>query len=148
MRSLALVTLLSLLCTGCFPYAASPSAGPAPGTRVRAHLARPHDIRLTNVTANDVVRVEGEVVRMTPDTAVFSAWGLRAGSGYEFPATGETVRLERSAIARLEQRRFDVFRSAGLVAATLLTINLIDRAVGGLLGGGESSNGGNGGSSQ
>lgn len=143
MRRAALSLSALLLLSACYSYA--PVEGPAPerGARVRLHLTEPRDVRLTNVTGNEIVLVSGELVRMAGDTAVVSASSLRARSGYEFIAAGETLRIPRSEIALLQHRRLSPARSGLLAGAVALGTTLLGSVVqasggdGGLPGGGQ-----------
>jgi hypothetical protein len=119
----SLILLLSLL-TGCFSYGPVGSVPVAPGTAVRARLNAPTDIRLTNVSVNNAVQVNGEVVSEERDTLGLSVFSLRALGGLEFPAAGETVRIARARIAGLERRRVDLLRSAALVGAVAAVASL------------------------
>lgn len=138
----ALIIILVTLCSSCFSYATLQSDPVRQGKRLRVQLSTPRDIRLTNVTANDVVTVDGELVRFAPDTATLSVWMLKARSGYEFIGTGETVFLPRRDIAAVEERRFSILRSAAVAAAAGLAIVLIERAIGGSGGEGREPGGG------
>ena len=137
MRKLLVLCLLVL--TGCYTYAPARSAPFARGMAVRAQLSAPMDFRLTELTANNVVSVTGEVVRQDPDTLVLSAQWLRAQSGYQFPAAGETVTIPADRLADLERRRISVLRSAAIVAAGALVSGLFVAVLDG--GGGGSGTG-------
>ena len=115
MRKLLVLCLLVL--TGCYTYAPARGAPFARGMAVRAQLSTPMDFRLTELTANNVVSVTGEVVRQESDTVVISAQWLRAQSGYQFPAAGETITIPADHLADLERRRISPIRSAAIVAA-------------------------------
>jgi hypothetical protein len=88
MRPIALVLLCALL-SGCFTYSPARSA-PGQAARVRLTLTSPADFRLADFTANEVVVVEGEIVRADTQEVVLSALELRARSGYEFIGQGAT----------------------------------------------------------
>jgi hypothetical protein len=141
MRS-ALIIVLVALCSSCFSYTPLQNEPARQGKRLRVQLSTPRDVRLTNVTANEVVTVDGELVRFAPDTATLSVWMLKARSGYEFIGTGETVSLPRRDIAAVEERRLSILRSAAVAAAAGLAIVLIERAIGGSGGGGKEPGGG------
>lgn len=118
MRKLLVLCLVAL--TGCYTYAPARGAPAVRGMSVRAQLAAPMDFRLTELTANNVVSVTGEVVRQDPDTLVLSAQWLRAQSGYQFPASGETIVIPADRLADVERRRISAVRSAAIVAAGAL----------------------------
>lgn len=129
MRATAPVLLLTLLLSACYSYAAPRSEDLRHGARIRAHLSPPRDIRLTNITANDVVVVDGELIRSAADTTVLSAWLLHARSGFDFVGAGETVRLPSSQIAAVEERRFSYLKSAGLLGAAVLGMFVVSSVV-------------------
>jgi hypothetical protein len=114
-RKLLILVLAAL--TGCYSYAPVRGVRLAPGTAVRARLNAPSDFRLTDLSVNGAVRVNGEVVTQGSDTLVLSAFSLRALSGLDFPAAGETVRIPNERLAGLERRKVDLLRSAALAAA-------------------------------
>ncbi|MEW5930740.1 MAG: hypothetical protein AB1941_25040 [Gemmatimonadota bacterium] len=141
MRPIALVLLCALL-SGCFTYSPARSA-PGRAARVRVTLSTPTDFRLTEVTANEVVVVEGEIVRADSAEVAISALDLRARSGYEFATQGETLVIPRSSIAVLETRRISVWRSALVVGALVAVMTLTEKLIG--LGIGDDNGGGGGG---
>lgn len=118
-----------LLLSACYSYAPVQGAAPERGSRVRLHLTEPRDVRLMNVTGNEVVVVSGELIRMSADTALVSAYSLTSRSGYEFIATGETVRVPRSEIAFIQRRRISPLKSGLLAGAVALGTSLIAAAV-------------------
>ncbi|MGI9179794.1 MAG: hypothetical protein ACR2H9_04750 [Longimicrobiaceae bacterium] len=136
MRRFLVLALLML--TGCYTYAPVRDTPLVRGTSVRAELSTPSDFRLTELTANNVVSVAGEVVRQDTDTLVMSAMWLRAQTGYEFPAAGETVLIPSYRLAALEQRRLSPARSAAFGGAIALAGVLLAAAMqgGGAAGGG------------
>jgi hypothetical protein len=139
-RPVATALLCLSVLNGCFAYVPAAGDPPAPN-RVRVLLTRPMDVRLTNVTANNVAVAEGEVVSTTRDTLTISAHWLRAGTGYEFPGVGETVRIPREQVGRLETRRFSAARSAGVAILTVGLGALLFAGVGKLTGGSDGGGG-------
>jgi len=134
-------TLALLLSTGaCFHFVPTPRA-PAPGTPIRVALSRPVPLELTRVTANSVVEVRGEVVASRPDTLVVSVFALHGLGGFQYESPGETVALPADAVAGLEERRFSWTRT--LVSGAVLTAvgYLMERSLGGAIGGGEPGGG-------
>lgn len=140
MRTLLVVYLAGL--TGCYSYV--PAAGPelTLGTSVRARLSTPTDFRLTNLSVNNTVLIDGEVVRQGPDSLVISAFSLRAETGYTMPAIGETLAIPGGRIAAIERRRFDPLRSGLLVGLTAAASALLVGALDGGGGGGSTGGGG------
>ncbi len=139
-----LLIAAALLLSGCFAYIpVPPGTAPPQGTAVRAYLSRPGDYRLTDYTANNIVQIDGEIVRVNPDTLVLSAFGLQAASGFEFLGNGETVLVPRMAVGGLERKQLSVWRSAALGAVFAAVVTLGGFAL--AAAGGGSEGGGNGG---
>ncbi len=143
MALVALVTMV-IQATGCYSYVVVNSGAPLPstGAEVRAHLTEPGRFRLTNITAENVVRVDGEVVRWGPDQLVLSAFWLRSRGGLEHKGVGETVVIPRTRIATLERKQVSAVRSGGFIGVTILLAALVTAAFGGGGGPGEGPNGG------
>ena len=129
-----LILFLALL-NGCYSYAPVASAPLARGTAVRARLAEPADIRLTDVSVNNTSVVVGEIVAHDADTLTLSAFSLRAATGYSVPAAGETVKIPAGRVARIERRRLDVLRSALLVGTVAVGGTLLFASLGSGFGG-------------
>jgi hypothetical protein len=119
--------------SGCFAYAPLNGANPLPaqGSSVRAHLSEPGAFSLSDVTANNVIRVDGEVVQWDPDQLVLSAWWMRSRSGLEHKGVGETVLIPRSDIATLEHKQIAPGRTVAFVAAVVGFVLLIGSQFGG-----------------
>lgn len=141
MRATALITLAALLLSGCFSYVPVRSAPPEQGTEVRVSLHRSRDVRLVDVTANEVNQLSGQLVRADQDTVALSATSLRSESGVRHPGLGLTVRIARDEIRSVERKRFDFLKSAGLALAVGAFIALVDQAAGSF-GGGDDDDGG------
>ncbi len=142
-----LLVAAALLLSGCFSYVPVPVGGElSQGTAIRASLTRPADYRLTNYTANDIVEVEGELVRAKTDTLIMSAFTLRAASGYEFLAEGETVSIPRARIGGVERKKLSVWQTALVAGGFVALVTLGGYALG--VGGGGSDGGDGGGQTQ
>jgi hypothetical protein len=135
LRCVALVLTIAL--AGCYTYVPAAAPPTERGSRVRVNLADPAELRLANVTANDVVTVTGDVIHLAEDSLALSAWELRSASGFEHLASGETVRIERDNIAGLERRKLSALRSALVTGALVLGGALFFAVVGGGDNGGE-----------
>jgi len=122
---------------GCFAYAPVSDGRPLParGAAVRVHLTQPESFRLSTVTADRIVEVQGEVVEWNLDRLSVSAWWLRSVVGTEHRAIGETLVIPRGDLARLEHKRFSIHRSVGLTGVLLIVTILVNSAFEG--GGGE-----------
>ena len=143
MRSIvALLTILTLAgsIAGCFTYVAAPEM-PAKGTPVRAHLNRPVPVELPNVTARDIVEVQGEFVTADPDQLVLSAFSIESNSDFRYRTEGATVHLPRDAIGLLEERRVSPQRTALATVALLGAGYLIQLGLRSAFGGGEGDGG-------
>lgn len=115
-----------LVLAGCYSYA--PVSGPRSldrGDAVRIHLADQLDVQLAEVTANDVVRLDGEVIGWRNDSLAMSAFLLVSETGYEHRSPGETVLVAEDRVAGLERRRIDRLRTGaftiGLIALSSVT---------------------------
>ena len=120
---------------GCYKYIPA-AASPERGTAVRAHLQQPLQVPLTEISANNITLVDGEVAVSARDTLYLSATRLLAPGGAEFLPRGETVALPRPALARLEQRVVDTQTTAisiggGILLAILAHLTLGDAIFGG-----------------
>lgn len=115
---------------GCYAYVPLRSSAPRT-TELRVALARPFDVRLTDVTANAVVLADGELVRMDSSDVVLSASRLVSNSGYEQFARGETVTLARNNIVAIERRRISVPRTLLATAVVIVGLTVGGVALGG-----------------
>lgn len=141
MRLLALLVLAAAPLAGCYRYVPV-SDTPPQGQAVRVLLAPPVDVRLSQVTANSVARVDGEVARAGADSLWLSASRLWSGTGYDFLGNNETVSLPRSSVSRLERREVDTTKTGLVIGASIVAAILAQFALSdGFLG----SDGGNGG---
>ena len=112
--------LAVVLLGGCYRYAPIAVENEVGrGKDLRAHLAHPQDFRLTNVTANGITVVEGEMVGWRGDSLAMSAFWLVSQTGYESQADGETIMIPRAALNGLEEKRLDVLRTGALTAGAL-----------------------------
>lgn len=136
MRLIALVLLFSVPLSGCFTYVPVTNA-PSKAARVRVQLSAPLDFKLLDLTANDVIMAEGEMVRSDEREVILSAMELRARSGYPFAARGESITIPRERIAAVQQQKVSVTRT--------LLLGGVMAAVASLAGRLATSNGGSGG---
>lgn len=118
-RPVAVLLLVVFVLNGCYTYVPTQEI-PDRGARVRVQLSQPQDVRLSEVTANDVVTISGEVARLDSSAVVLSAYVLRSASGYENVARGESVGILRENIAAIRQSRISPLNTAGLVAVGIL----------------------------
>ena len=132
----ATVAALLIGLTGCYSYVPLGTSRPERGAEIRARLSRPADLTLTEVTVNDVVALDAEVVRSGEDSLVVSAMSLRSQSGAAFSAAGESVSIPATSIESLEAKRFSVVRSSVLIVAASAAASLLFAALGTLESGG------------
>jgi hypothetical protein len=144
-RTILVTALFSaaLVLNGCYTYVAAPPTLPR-GTSVRVQLQAPQDIRLREVTVNGASRVDGEVVNLEPDRLTLSAFSVVTAFGGEYLAHGRTVTLSRNALARIDRKRFSVWRTAVLAAAGFGAAVLFDRVVDRIGSGGDGGGSGSG----
>ena len=137
------LSLLALLFAteGCFQYVPKSDVAPARGSPIRLHLERPSSFELTQFTVNNVIRVDGEMVRREAGDVILSATWLDAISGVGFDGEGWTLRVPETNITGLELKRVSWLRTGvALFGGALVTIFGFD-----LLGTGSEGSGGGGG---
>ncbi|HEY0150609.1 MAG TPA: hypothetical protein VGB92_01350 [Longimicrobium sp.] len=140
----ALLLSLSFL-NGCFAYAPMNGVSPQPGARVRVQLREPQQVRLGELTANDVMSLIGEVVTEDSSQLVLSALSATTRSGFEHAANGETVRVVRGNVVAVARNRVSVLRTAALAGMVAVGGAAF---VSGVRAGRASGGGGGGGGSQ
>jgi hypothetical protein len=144
LRSAAAAALIAVL-GGCYSYGPHRGGELPQATKVRVHLSSTVDVRLPEVTANNVALLEGEIVRADSAELVISASMVWSNSGYEQLGQGATVAIPVSKIGSIEARRFDVLRTAGLAG---LVVGGTAATFAANTGGGVRGGGGGGGSEQ
>lgn len=116
---------MATLCvlTGCYHYVplADQKKPVARATQLRVRMTTGHDVRLEQITVNDAVEVDGELIRMDADSILLSATKVVDRAGYEHVGDGQTVRLARDAVYQVEERRVSVVRSL-LAAGTVVAL--------------------------
>jgi hypothetical protein len=130
-----------LVAGGCYKYVPvpSPATDLERGTAVRAHFENGESVTLGDLTAHNIISMDAEFVRQDDSELVLSAFWLDSSTrGIGYPGEGWTVRVPTGNISLLEQKKLDVWRTAGLVAAAVVTSVLGWEA----LGGGEGGEGG------
>ena len=126
---------------GCFQYVPESNVVPTRGSPIRLHLERPSSFELTQFTVNNVIRVDGEMVRREAGDVILSATWLDAISGVGFDGEGSTLRVPETKIAGLELKRVSWLRTGVVVlGGALVTILGFD-----VLGTGSEGSGGGGG---
>lgn len=126
MRTQRLFVLLAALplAVGCYHYVPTTSLSHPQGTPLRANLSRMSSFELSQITVNNIDRVEGEMVRIDGSELVLSATWLAAVTGNGYPGNGWTVRIPEADVNGVELKKFSWWRTGvvvgGLVAATFL----------------------------
>lgn len=140
----AAALLLAAFLSACTTYVPAPAEPMPMGTRVRARLDRPLDVPLHDLTANNVVRVDGEVVHVDADRVVLSAFTIATSGGFELLADGQTVTIPRRDLAGLERKKVALLSTALGVGLGVLAVVLVDAAARQFGGGGDSGGTGTG----
>lgn len=112
------------------------------GTPVRVGLDAPSEFRLTDLTANDIVRVGGEMIRADGGSLAISAMWLESRAGMQFTGKGETVRIPEANITFFQEKRFSPTKSSLFAALTIGGFFLLREAFLAAGGGGEGRGGG------
>ncbi len=133
---------LLLAAEGCFQYVPEGDVAPTRGSPIRVHLERPTSFELTQFTVNNVIRVDGEMVRREAGDVILSATWLDAVTGVGFAGEGWTLRIPETTVTALELKKISWWRTgATVLGGALVTILGFD-----LLGTGTEGSGGGGGS--
>jgi hypothetical protein len=115
---------------GCYDYVPLRPPEPVPGTRLAADLTDSGADALGRYLGPRVARVDGRLMRMTPDTLVLSAFVVTDREGIAHFWKGEAVSLPRALVATLERRRLSVGRTATFAAGAIAGAVLVLRAFG------------------
>jgi len=133
------VVSLTMLLSGCFSYTRLATTTPGRGIEVVATVSSPLDVLLGDVTVHDVMRAQGRVAYADADSIVLAGTRFLSESGVEYGSLGTPVRIPRSTIADLKQRRVSAWKTALAVGVSGAALTAILASVGPLAG---SSSGG------
>jgi hypothetical protein len=86
---------------------------------VRTYLDPAVSVSIGEVAVQQTVSVSGEVIAWEPESLVLSAGTLVSASGLDYFGGGQTVRLPRSALERMEARSLSTWRTAALTSAVI-----------------------------
>lgn len=139
MRAPALILLLLSAASalgGCYKYVPAAGVSLPQAAPLRANLSRPLSFEISDITAHNIQRVDGELVRRDADLLVVSALWLDAATGVGYPGGGWTVTIPADALGELQVRRLDRWRTGALLAAGLAASWIGFDALGGSEGGG------------
>lgn len=95
-----------LLVGGCYSYHPLESPAPASGTRVAADLTDSGSVAMASQIGPGVTSVRGDVVESSPDGLLLALIAVMGRNDQETLWSGEQVRIPRTTVARVEQRRF------------------------------------------
>jgi len=117
MRGLVFVALFFL--SGCYKYV--PLEGPPGsverGTELRTVFSEARSVDLVDVTAHNIIAMDAEFIRQEDSELLVSAFYLDSSTrdaGYL--GNGWTVRVPVESISEIQVKKFDWFRSIGIVA--------------------------------
>jgi hypothetical protein len=135
MRQPALV--LVLLLVACYSYHPLENPAPASGTQVAADLTDSGSLAMASQIGPGVTSVRGEVVESSPDGLLLALISVMGRNDQEMFWSGEQVRIPRTTVARVQQRRFAVGKTmlfGGVVVGGLFAA--VKAFTGGSIGGG------------
>ena len=124
---------LSLVSTGCYTY--SPIESPRPGMEVRAQLETEAAVRRSAGLDDPITRYDGMLVEVTSEEYALDVLIARSTSVFQEIEIRDTVRLPRTEVRSVLERRFSAVRT-GLVtvaaaAAAAAVVLGVDAIVGG-----------------
>jgi hypothetical protein len=141
-RASVLLAFGAVLAAGCYRY--EPITDPHPGMEVRARLQTEAAVRRSAGLDEPIMRYEGRVVGTTSETLTLDVLLLRDPSVFRDVEIRDTVRLSRSEIESLMQRRISTTHSLLFAGAAGVGAWLVIRGIVAVVGGNEGEEGGNG----
>jgi hypothetical protein len=96
------------LLAGCYTYRPLPDPAPEPGDRVSAQLTTEGSRDLTGQIGPEVLHVEGNVVTADSSGLDLEVQEVESYRGIRSDWHGEHVRLPRTAVAGIQQRRLSL----------------------------------------
>jgi hypothetical protein len=137
----SLATAVSL--TGCYAFIPSTSATLPERTPVTVELTMGGTVALADVVGQNVIEVEGAIVRSSADSLVMAVEHTYTTQRQKFSSSGTEVSLPRSYIQVVKVRTFSRKRTVLLIAGTIAGSAVA--ATLGTAGGSSSGDGGGGG---
>jgi hypothetical protein len=119
MIRLLFVILAVWYATGCYYYEPIATPEPAPGAYLSATLNDLGTDTLSRTIGPDVRAIRGRLLTSDVAALQLSVTGVTLHHGESVTWKGETVRLNRSYVVGLEQRRLSKGRTALIVGATV-----------------------------
>jgi len=132
-------TLSLVVLTGCYSYQSVPELAPAPGATVAVELTAEGTAGMAEVIGPNAAVVRGDMITAEADSLELAVRAVEDHRGVTTPWRREVVRIPRTAVARVGQRRLGVFRSlllggavtGGLVGAWVAIQGEVIGAMGG-----------------
>ncbi|HET6764199.1 MAG TPA: hypothetical protein VFH27_11025 [Longimicrobiaceae bacterium] len=125
MRKTAAAMVPLFLLSGCYGYLPTKGRPLKQSLGVQVYLNTPQDVRLAQVTANNVTIVQGEVVQASAEEVVVSATLLTTSSGYEQLGENATVHIARTNVKQLNERHLSYIRTLGIGAVVVVLTALV-----------------------
>jgi hypothetical protein len=143
-RVLLSLSALLFATGGCFEYVPEGSVEPARGTTLRLHLENPTSFDLTQFTVNNIIIVNGELVRREAGDVIVSAKWLDAAIGDGFDGENWTLRIPETNVSAVEVKRLSWWRTGaavlGIAAVTIFGFDAFGTGTEGSGGGGGGTN--------
>lgn len=125
MRRQALFVIALVLPSGCYTYRPVATVEPTLGTRVSAQLTSQGSADLAGQVGPDVLHIEGDVVKSDSSGLELVVREIESFRGIRSDWQGEHVRIPRSAMAGMQERRLSLGGTSlmgGVMAAGLYAI--------------------------
>jgi hypothetical protein len=125
MRRQAASGIALLLLAGCYTYRPIATSAPPQGTRVSAQLTGQGSVDLSRQVGPDVLHIEGDVVEADSSGLELVVREIESFRGIRADWHGERVRIPRTAMAGMQERRLSVGGTTlmgGVVAAGLYAV--------------------------
>jgi hypothetical protein len=126
--------------TGCYTYVPlEPSAPPPRDETVALEITDRGRLELGDRLGPGVLRVEGRITDATPDVLMVNVFRVAQINGQRSQWSGESVRLDRAFVGRVQERQLSRTRTAIAVAAVAVGVGafIATRGLSGLFNGGD-----------
>lgn len=120
-RSIAVAVGVLQVCTACFSYAPVQTT-PRPGAQVAIEVTDEGRVALNEKIGPGVVRLEGTLAGVEGEELLIDASAVRQVRGYITDLGNVRVRLPRTYITRLEERRLSRSRSLLVVGGVVAVV--------------------------
>ena len=109
-----------LLTTGCYSVQPLATTSPSPGTRLALSLNDGGRVALGGSMGPEIRRVDGNLMARQDSDYVLSVTGVNYLNGTFQSWKGETVRINKSMVSEMAERRFSKGRTIALVGGVAL----------------------------